>query len=160
MPECSEEAPWEGGQVRRSPSGQVPQPTCYCKWHSWQLGNLTSLLQMSFPPSPIGEPAFQSWSNVEKPASGKLILPWFHGSNKFNWSKMLNFPISEELVNSSKFQIREGKGSFEGEWKVLLLVRWRFSTLDIWSTRSQRKIWPEGRKGCWRARTKSILAKS
>ena len=21
---------------------QVPQPTCYWKWHSWQLGNLTS----------------------------------------------------------------------------------------------------------------------
>ena len=101
---------------------QVPQPTCYWKWHSWQLGNLTSLLQMPFPPSPIGEPAFQLWSNVEKPASGKLILPWFHGSNKFNWSKMLNFPISEELVNSSKFQIREGKGSFEGKWKVLLLL--------------------------------------
>ena len=22
-------------------SSQVPQPTCYWKWHSWQLGNLT-----------------------------------------------------------------------------------------------------------------------
>ena len=23
-------------------SSQVPQPTCYWKWHSWQLGNLTT----------------------------------------------------------------------------------------------------------------------
>ena len=27
-------------QVRTS---QVPQPTCYWKWHSWQLGNLTNV---------------------------------------------------------------------------------------------------------------------
>ena len=30
------------GEGSPSPS-QVPQPTCYWKWHSWQLGNLTRL---------------------------------------------------------------------------------------------------------------------
>ena len=36
---CSCHSTWQSLPL----PGQVPQPTCYWKWHSWQLGNLTTL---------------------------------------------------------------------------------------------------------------------